>query len=206
MAALLLTSVGCSRNEVPSQEMEGYSFIRNPKGTSAQEAMAMILGQVNAAQAQEAAAAGEDQYTGLGQVNEDGTVELPRPANTDYLVVADSAAFQHVLEAQDVVSAQPAGSAAPIDFKHEFVVLLIHPPIGAAGATFEDELEAEAADNTVRLVLSSTSKPATALQGVSYGEPKYQVSMYKLAKKGFKRAQVMFAEQEAEAPAVYVPL
>ncbi|UOQ73978.1 hypothetical protein [Hymenobacter cellulosilyticus] len=197
--------MACSSADVPSQEIEGYSFVRNPKGTSAQEAVAMILGQVNAEQAQQAAAAGENQYTGVGQVNEDGTVELPHPTDTDYLIVTDSAAFQHVLEAQDVVSAQP-NQAAPADFKHEFVVLLIHPPVAAAGATFHDELEAEAAaDNTVRLVLSSTSKPATALQGVSYGEPEYQVSMYKLPKKDFKRASIVFAEQEDAKP-VYVPL
>ncbi|MCB2379326.1 hypothetical protein LGH70_17140 [Hymenobacter sp. BT635] len=202
---LLLTVLACSREKVPSEEIEGYSFTRSPKAASAQETVGMILGQVNGQQARQAATDGQDHYTGIGQVQEDGTVQVALPVDTDYLVVADSSAFQQVLEAQAFGASQP-NAAARIDFKREFVVLLIHPPMAFSGATFLDGVQAEVeADNTVRLELSTTPLPASDLQQKAYGQYNYQVSMYKLARKDFQRAHIVFAGQEEDAPA-YVPL
>ncbi|MCB2409867.1 hypothetical protein [Hymenobacter lucidus] len=203
--ALLLTVLACSREKVPTQEVEGYSFSINPKGSSAQETVGMILGQVNEQQAQKAAADGKDQYTGLGQVQEDGTVEVPQPpTDTDYLVVSDSTAFQKMLERQTFGAFQP--NAKPIDFRHYFVVLLIHPPAAFSGATFLDGVEAEVeADNTVRLELSSTALPAPTTPGLTSGQYDHQVSIYRIAKRDFKRAQIVFDNQQ-DAPPVYVAL
>jgi|GEM_PF-4602507 len=201
---LLLTALACSREKVPAQEMPGYSFTTSPKVTSAEETVGLILGQVNTRQARQAEAASQNSHSELRLADEPGTAVGAHPTDTEFMIVTEEAAFQRMLQAQSV--GVPADSA-PVDFKREFVVLLIHPPAALAGATFLDDVAAEVeADTTVRLLLSSTALPAAEKAGPGgYGQYNYQVTMYKLPKKAFKQAHVVFAELDDALP-LYVPL
>ncbi|UOQ54717.1 hypothetical protein [Hymenobacter cellulosivorans] len=199
-AALLLTAAACSREKVPVQEVEVRGFSRSPKSSSPADAVKMILGQVNDQQARQAT--GQEEVTQLGLEQEDGSVEVPHLANTDYLVVTNDSTLQQVLEAQG-----PGAAPDSIDFKREFVVLLIHPPVAFTGTTFLDNVEAEVEEDTVvRLTLSSVTMPAVDMTGgLGYGQYDYKVRMYKLPRKSFQKARIVFEKQD-DTPEVYVPL
>ncbi|TGE21107.1 hypothetical protein E5K02_24145 [Hymenobacter metallicola] len=197
---LFLTASACSREKVPVQEVEVGGFSQSPKSTSAQDAVKMVLGAVNDQQAKQAA--GQEEVSGLGLEQEDGSVEVPHLDNTDYMVVTNDSTYRRVL-----ASKGPGEAPGSIDFTREFVVLLVHPPVAFTGATFLDNVTAEIEEDTVvRLTLSSTPMPAVDMTGgLGYGQYDYKVKMYKLPRKSFRKVRIVFEDQD-DTPAVYVPL
>jgi hypothetical protein len=197
-ASIILLFESCEKEKIAIEKLEGYSFSSNPKNSTSENIVNDILAAVNRGRAEDAQENNEKTYEGLGIVDKNGDVEVPKVTNTDYMLVFNQQEFEKVVQYGNTYGEKPKSN---IDFSKEFVFVSIHPSKFISGSQFFDEVIAEVEnENTIQLKPSFSEMQYFRNENpvFNYGENKYQVSMYKIPKSKFQNINLTWPTGEIE--------
>jgi hypothetical protein len=176
LSTTMLFSCSLFNEKIAIKEIKGYVFETNPKDYY-----------------------GTSEISGLGYPD---TKKGDKISDTDFMVVTNDSDFQNMNKClennYDLKTKLPK-----IDFKKSFVFIVLHPRPTLSGGKYLDEIVAEVDSvHNLQITTSVTACSYTEVSisydtGLTYAP--YQVSLYQIPKKDFKKVTVLLEDSDNES-------